>query len=179
MKNSKISRMIKIALLAALVSTLSYITIPIPPVPFTAQTLAVMLVGLLLTPIDALISISIFILLGTIGIPVFSGGSSGIGILFGPTGGYIFGFLLCAGFISYFKGDGKNLKRNLIVTLIGGIGIIYLVGVPWLAHSLNMNIIKAIQVGAIPFLIGDIIKVILASIIGVKVNKSLKQIAKN
>ncbi|MEA1975858.1 MAG: biotin transporter BioY [Bacillota bacterium] len=179
MKNSKISRMIKIALLAALVSTFSYITIPIPPIPFTAQTLGVMLVGLLLSPIDAIISISIFILLGTIGIPVFSGGSSGIGILFGPTGGYIFGFLLCAAFISYFKGDGKNLKRNLIVTLIGGIGIVYLVGVPWLAHSLNMNIAKAIQVGAIPFLIGDIIKIILASIIGVKVNKSLRQIANN
>jgi biotin transport system substrate-specific component len=174
MKNSKISRMIKVALLAALVSILSYITIPIPPVPFTAQTLGVMLVGLLLIPTDAFLSITIFILLGTIGIPVFSGGSSGIGILFGPTGGYILGFLLGATFISYFKGDGKNLAKNLIISSIGGIGIIYLIGIPWLAYSLKMNIIKTIQIGAIPFLIGDIIKVILAAIIAVKVNKNIK-----
>ncbi len=174
MKNSKTSRMIKIALFASLVSVLSYVTIPIPPVPFTAQTLGVMLVGLVLAPIDALISIIIFILLGVIGIPVFSGGSSGIGVLFGPTGGYIFGFLASAGFISYFKGNGKDFKRNLIVTFLGGIGIVYLIGVPWLSFSLNMDIIKAMKIGALPFLIGDSIKVILASIIGVKLNKALK-----
>lgn len=171
MKNKKVSNMIKVSLLAALIGVLSYISIPIPPVPITGQTLGVMLAGLLLSPINAVISLLVFILLGIIGLPVFSGGASGLGVLFGPTGGYIFGFVLCAGFISLFKGNGKNLIRNLIVTAIGGIVITYLLGVPWLAHSLDMDMNSALKAGAFPFLIGDLIKVILASIIGVKINK--------
>jgi len=173
MKNNKTSRMIKIALMAALVGILSYISIPIPPVPITAQTIAVMLAGLLLTPVDAMLSLLIFILLGTIGVPVFSNGSSGLGVLFGPTGGYIFGFLISAGFISYFKGSGKNIYRNLIVTTVGGVFVVYLIGIPWLAISYNITFIGAIKAGALPFLIGDLLKVILASFIGKKINQAL------
>jgi biotin transport system substrate-specific component len=173
MKTNKTSRMIKIALMAALIGILSYISIPIPPVPITAQTIAVMLAGLLLTPMDAMLSLLIFILLGAIGVPVFSNGSSGLGVLFGPTGGYIFGFLISAGFISYFKGTGKNIYRNLIVTTIGGIFVVYLIGIPWLAISYDMTLINAIKAGALPFLIGDLLKVILASFIGKKINQAL------
>jgi len=173
MKKNKTSRMIKIALMAALVGILSYISIPIPPVPITAQTIAVMLTGLLLTPIDAMLSLLIFILLGAIGVPVFSNGSSGLGVLFGPTGGYIFGFLISAGFISYFKGTGKNIYRNLIVTTIGGIFVVYLIGIPWLAIAYDMTLMNAIKAGALPFLIGDLLKVILASFIGKKINQAL------
>ncbi len=173
MKQNKTSRMIKIALMAALVGILSYISIPIPPIPITAQTIAVMLAGLLLTPIDAMLSLLIFILLGAIGVPVFSNGSSGLGVLFGPTGGYIFGFLISAGFISYFKGTGENIYRNLIVTTIGGIFVVYLIGIPWLAISYDMTLMNAIKAGAIPFLIGDLLKVILASFIGKKINQAL------
>lgn len=173
MIENKTSRMIKIALMAALVGILSYISVPIPPVPITAQTIAVMLTGLLLPPIDAMLSILIFILLGAIGVPVFSNGSSGLGVIFGPTGGYIFGFLVSAGFISYFKGTGKNIYRNLMVTLIGGIFVIYLIGIPWLAKAYSMDIISAIKAGALPFLIGDFLKVILASFIGRKINKAM------
>jgi len=173
MRQNKTSRMIKIALMAALVGILSYISIPVPPVPITAQTIAVMLAGLLLSPIDAMVSLLIFILLGAIGIPVFSNGSSGLGVLFGPTGGYIFGFLISAGFISYFKGSGENIYRNLIVTTIGGIFIVYLIGIPWLAKAYEMDLINALKAGALPFLIGDFIKVFLASFIGQKINKAL------
>jgi biotin transport system substrate-specific component len=173
MKTNKTSRMIKIALMAALIGILSYISIPIPPVPITAQTIAVMLAGLLLTPMDAMLSLLIFILLGAIGVPVFSNGSSGLGVLFGPTGGYIFGFLISAGFISYFKGTGKNIYRNLIVTTIGGIFVVYLIGIPWLAISYDMTLMNAIKAGALPFLIGDLLKVILASFIGKKINQAL------
>lgn len=175
MNQSKTSRMIKIALMAALVSTLSYVSIPVPPVPFTAQTIAVMLTGLLLAPMDAMLSILIFIFLGAIGVPVFSNGSSGLGIIFGPTGGYIFGFLFSAGFISYFKGKAVNLTRYFIVTLVGGILVVYLIGVPWLAVSYNMDLMSAIKAGAIPFLIGDFIKVIVASLVGVKINEALQK----
>lgn len=173
MRQSNISTMIKIAIMAALISVLSYVTVPLPPVPITGQTLGIMLTGLILSPINAAISVLIFILLGAIGIPVFSGGQAGLPVLVGPTGGYIVGFLIGAIVISLLKKDGKSFTINAIASIIGGVIVVYCIGVPWLAKSLALPLKTALITGVGQFLIGDLIKVVLASYIAVQINKAL------
>ena len=101
----------KTALCVALLCISSYISFPIPftPIVITAQTLVVSLIGLILNPMESFLSTLIFMLLGCVGLPVFSGGTAGIGKLFGPTGGFIIGFLAAAPLISFTKGK-KSYK---------------------------------------------------------------------
>jgi biotin transport system substrate-specific component len=89
-------RLIKISLLTSLLSILSILTIPVGPVPITLQTLGVLLCGYILGPVDGAISIIVYILLGSAGVPVFSGGKSGFEVVLGPTGGYLFSFIAAA-----------------------------------------------------------------------------------
>src|SRR5690606_2034442 len=105
-KKVSINEMTKISLCAALLCISSYIAFPIPftPIMITAQTIAVNLLALVLSPAHSAISVMLFMLLGIIGLPVFAGGNSGLGALFGPTGGFIIGFLFSAIAIGYFKG---------------------------------------------------------------------------
>lgn len=167
-------RLIRIALLTSLVIVLSYVSIPIPNVPITGQTLGIMLIGLILAPIDAGIAVIVYILLGAIGLPVFAGGKGGLSILVGPTGGYIWGFLPGAIMISLLKKDGLSLKRNLFATAIGGILIIHLMGFPWLGKTTGMGLSKALFLGTVPYLPGDLIKIALSSSIAIKIHHALK-----
>lgn len=169
----EIKNLILVALFSSFISISAYIIIPLPfsPVPITAQSLVVMMAGSLLSVTHATTSVLIFLLLGGIGLPVFSKGQSGFGIIFGPTGGYLIGFLIAAFVISFITRDKKNFKRFLTANLIGGVLIVYIIGVSWLSISSNIGIEKAILVGAVPFLSGDILKVILASFMGKKLSK--------
>lgn len=174
-QNKKIKSMIMISMFTAVLSVLSYISIPLPfsPVSLTGQTLGIMLIGSVLAPYEAVTSLVVYLLLGAVGIPVFSGGHSGLGSLFGPTGGFLFAFVLGVFVIALLKGDGKKVSRLLFANLIGGVIIVYLIGVPFLAFSLKMSIVKAATVGALPFIPGDIVKVVVASISASALNKRL------
>ncbi|MBU5677738.1 biotin transporter BioY [Alkaliphilus sp. MSJ-5] len=167
-----ISEMTKISLCTALLCISSYILLPLPftPIMITAQTIVVNLIALTLKPIHSVISIVMFILLGVIGLPVFAGGIGGLGALFGPTGGFIIGFIFSAIAISYLKGKKINLVRYLLVTILIGMPITYLFGATYMSYVLNMGYIKTLQVAVIPFIVGDIIKATLASIIALKLN---------
>jgi len=167
-----------IALFAALISVSSYLSIPLPfsPVPLTLQTFVIMLTGLILLPMDAAASVGVFLLLGAVGLPVFSNGTSGIGVLFGATGGYLFGFLAGAVVISLLKGKEISLVRMIAATTVGGVIVVYLIGVPWLANFTGMDLKTAFTVGALPFLIGDAIKVSVAATAAVTLRKQLKHI---
>ena len=94
----------RIALLTALIAVSSYIVIPLPfsPVPVTGQTLAIMLCALLLTPKQATFTLITYSFIGLSGVPVFAGGAAGPGVILGPTGGFIIGFIPMAFFISFF-----------------------------------------------------------------------------
>ncbi len=172
-QQSKIRDITYISLFAALISVSSYISLPIPPVPVTAQTLAIMLAGSLLNYKQAAMSVIVFLLLGAFGVPVFSNGSSGISIILGPTGGYLFGFLAAAIVISLLRGKKNNIWQLGAANLIGGILVVYAFGIPWLAFTTGIGIQKALAVGAIKFLIGDIAKVVLATTIGYSLYKRL------
>ena len=158
------------AFFAALTSILSYISIPIGPVPITGQSLAVILAGITLTTKQAALAMGGFILLGLIGLPVFAGGSAGFGVLFGPTGGYIVGYFFGAITISLLK-KKDNYPRLILAVIIGGFVVLHFLGVIWLSYITETGLKEAFSMGTLPFIAGDIVKMILAVIIGVKINK--------
>lgn len=166
----------RIALMATLISVSSYIAVPLPfsPVPVTAQTLAIMLCGMLFTVQQSFVTLSVYLLLGAIGLPVFAGGNAGLGVLFGPTGGFLIGFLLAAVFISSTKGDRPSLWRYGLVNAVGSLVVVNLTGVPWLAFSTGMNLSQAFAVGFMPFLPGALVKLVMATLLAWKLVPQLR-----
>ena len=165
-----------ISLFATLIAVSGYISIPLPfsTVPVTAQTLAVMLAGCLLPVGHAASSVLVFLLMGTVGLPVFSGGTAGLGIVLGKTGGYLIGFVAGAAVIAALKGRKPGFFRLLAVNAIGGIVVVYAFGVLWLNYVTGIGISKAIIFGAVPFLPGDIVKAAVAALVSAKLSKHIR-----
>ena len=164
-----IRQMTLVSLFAALTAVGAFISIPLQPVPITLQTLFTLLAGMILGSTLGATSQIIYVLLGIIGLPVFAGFKAGIGILFGPTGGFLFGFIISAyviGKIIEVKKE-KNIFYYLLAGLIGTL-IIYIIGVTQLSLVTGMGVKRAIAVGMFPFLPGDILKVIAAYFIASK-----------
>ena len=151
---------------ALFVSAFAQIKIPLPftPVPLTGQTFAVLLIGATLGSKRGSASIIIYTAMGAFGLPVFSGGASGLTYLTGATFGYFVGFILAAYFIGRFAEYGleRHLRTSLIPFLIGTL-IIYLFGAGWLAILFGVE--KAFSFGILPFLAGDLIKLLLATLV--------------
>ncbi|TFB08956.1 biotin transporter BioY [Candidatus Atribacteria bacterium MT.SAG.1] len=169
MKKINIRQMTLISLFAALTAVGAFISIPIGPVPITLQTLFTLLAAMTLGSVMGASSQIIYVLLGIVGLPVFAGFKAGIGILFGPTGGFLFGFIISAyiiGKIIELKKE-KNIFYYFLAGLIGTL-IIYILGVTQLSLVTGIGIKKAIVVGMLPFLPGDILKIIVASFIASK-----------
>src|SRR4051812_13525013 len=123
---------------AALTSIAAQVSVPLWPVPVTGQTLAVLLVGTALGPIRGGISMVVYALLGIIGLPVFSDSSSGWGVVAGPTGGYIIGFVFSAiltGWLAQRAWDRKLLRA--FVAFLAGSVVTFAFGLPWLAIALG------------------------------------------
>ncbi|ABS41361.1 BioY family protein [Clostridium botulinum F str. 230613] len=177
-KKLKVRDMIYSALFATIIGVSSYIIIPLPisPVPITAQSLAVMLAGCVLTPIQVVLSMITFLLMGIIGIPVFSGGTAGFGIIVGKTGGYLIGFLVGAIIISLLVRKNKSLVNMMIACFIGGIVVVHILGSAWLGQVTSIGIKKAFLLGSAPFIPGDLIKAVVAVLIGRKLSKEMKRI---
>jgi len=149
---------------AALVTVLAQVAIPLWPVPITGQTLAVLLVGSTLGAVRGAISMVLYALLGLVGLPIFSDGSHGAGVLFGATGGYIVGFIISAALVGWLaerQWDRKILKA--IVTFVAGSVVVFAVGLPWLAVVLHTDLPTTLQYGLYPFILGGIIKAAIAA----------------
>ncbi|WP_300461322.1 biotin transporter BioY [Desulfobacula sp.] len=162
------------ALFVAFIAIGAFIAIPIGPVPIVLQNMFVLLAGIILGPVWGLACVAIYLLIGLAGMPVFSGGTSGIGRLFGPTGGYLLGYLpavFVTGSIS--KGLGKKMSSDILAMLLGTL-IVYGAGVPWLKVVTAMSFGKAITMGMVPFLPGDILKIIAAAVIARRLRPVIK-----
>ena len=149
---------------AALVTVLAQVAIPLWPVPITGQTLAVLLVGSTLGWARGAISMVLYAVLGLVGLPVYSDGSHGAGVLFGATGGYIIGFIVSAALVGWLaerQWDRKVLKA--IVTFVAGSVVVFAIGLPWLAVVLHTDLPTTLQYGLYPFIIGGIIKAVIAA----------------
>jgi biotin transport system substrate-specific component len=172
LKNSAISLrgMIYASLFGAGTTAGAYIIIPLPPVPITLQTLFVGLAGALLGARLGALSQVIYLLIGIIGLPVFNGGKAGLGVLLGPTGGYLIGFVAGAWVI----GALVNLKKSpgfawTVAALVAGTLVVYLLGVAQLCVVAKLSLNKAIAVGVLPFLIGDLVKILATAFVVQKI----------
>ena len=154
--------MVYSALMATLTAVGAYIVIPIGPVPIVLQNLFVMLAGLLLGGRWALTSVGVYLLAGAIGLPVFAGGTGGIGKFVGPTGGYLVGFAAAAYIIGIISQRGKGRTGIDILAMAAGTLVIYAFGVPWLKAVTGMSFSKAAAVGMVPFIPGDALKIAVA-----------------
>lgn len=153
---------------ACIIAILAQIQIALPSlVPITLQTLGIYLTAMILKPKLAFTSSLIYILMGAIGLPVFAGFSGGIGILLGPTGGYIYSFPIMALIISFFNKNEDLLTKLLALTL--GTIICYSIGTLWFMYINQASLISAISLCVIPFIPGDIVKIIVTIILSNKI----------
>jgi len=145
-----------------LITLSSYVTIPLYPVPVTAQTLVVLLIGLSYGSKLASLTIGCNLLQGTLVLPVFDGGAAGLSTLMGPTGGYLIGFFFAGITLGALasRGFGKTFVSTLIAMVAGNF-VIYGCGASWLANFIGIE--NAIKSGIVPFLYGDILKILLAA----------------
>lgn len=164
-----------VSLFTALTAISAFISLPLGPVAITMQSLFVLLSGLILGPKLGALSQVIYIILGLIGLPIFSGFTGGLQSFLKPSFGFIIGFVFAAyivGKISDSK-NGLSLKRIVLATLTGSL-VIYIFGLPYMYYILNIVMgqslsFKAIfNMGFLLFLPGDFIKLILSSILGKK-----------
>ena len=175
----KLRWMVLAALMAALTAAGAYIYVPIGPVPIVLSTLFVILSGLLLGSRWGLISMALYLLVGAIGIPVFAGGKGGFAYFLGPTGGYLFGFLISAwitGLLS--ERSHRVLVWDVTAVVIGSLTL-YGCGVLWLKVVTQMSWPKTVLVGVIPFLIGDAIKASVAVILVRSVRPMLNRLSQS
>jgi biotin transport system substrate-specific component len=170
-RTTELRKMVFASLFAALTAAGAYIQIPIPfsPVPVTLQVFFVLLAGSMLKSKWGSLSMIVYTLLGVAGLPVFSGGSSGLGVLFGPTGGYIFGFIAAAFLIGKLAEEAERAGKSGFavnaLNMSAGILVIYALGVTQLMLVAEMGPGTAITLGAIPFIPGEIIKTAVAAYI--------------
>lgn len=170
---NKTAEMTKMALMVAMNCVSAYIIIPLPfsLSPLALQTLIVNLTGYVLNAKQAFMTMLVYLLVGLAGVPVFTGGSAGPGKLFGPTGGYIIGFLFTAVFLAYFRGEKYSFKRYALLGCVIGIPMIYVFGVVQLKLITGMGWDKAIMTGALPFIPLDIVKCLAAAVIAGPINR--------
>lgn len=155
---------------AALTAAGAFIAIPISVVPFTLQNLFTTLAGLLLGARVGALSQITYILVGLAGLPVFAGGKAGLGVLLGPTGGYLIGFVLGA----FTIGKLAEIRKDpsvwwLFASALLGHVVIYGAGVTWLALIAHISFRKAAIVGLLPFLPGDVLKCFVAAMVARKI----------
>ncbi|MFJ7886525.1 biotin transporter BioY [Lysinibacillus xylanilyticus] len=175
MKKSSTYNYVLAAFGAAIIAVLAQVTIPLPLIPITGQTLAVGLVVTILGTRLGTLSVLLYILLGAASLPVFSGMSGGIGILIGPTGGYIIGFLVSAIIMGlYLDKFGITIFQAIIANVIGMV-VTLAFGTAWLKIVGDLTWTAAFMGGAAPFIVVGIVKAVLAAWFGVIVRRRLEQ----
>lgn len=164
------------ALFTALIIVGSFIVIPVGIVPITLQTLFVLLAGALSGKKIALSAVSLYIVLGVVGLPVFSGATGGLAHFFGPTGGFLIGLLAMAAVSGTFSDiaykrqfEEESIDKKGFMLIIGGLFLatiaVYIIGIPFLKLNLNITWTKALMLGALPFIPGDILKIVVVALL--------------
>jgi biotin transport system substrate-specific component len=153
-----------VVLFSAFVALTAQVEIPLWPVPLTLQTLGVLFTGAVLGSRRGTLALLLYLTEGTLGLPVFAGGASGVGYMLGPTGGYLVGFVVAAGVVGWLaqRGWDRRLVWAAVAMVIGNV-IIYVCGVAWLAVFLG-DLWGALVKGMLLFVVGDLIKIAVAAL---------------
>ena len=177
---SKTLFLTRAALLAAVMCILAPISIPIGPVPITLGVFAVMLAGTILNWKEAGAAVLVYLLLGIIGLPVFSSGKSGPGVLVGPTGGYLWTFLFMAIIIALFSGkdQGSRVKETVfaVIGCLVALLVCYFFDTLQFMHVASYDLKSALAVCVYPFVAVDIAKAVVASVLGIQIRSRLHKV---
>lgn len=162
------------ALLCALLAVLSQVQIPLPSVPLSLSLLGVHLCGALLGSRWGAAAAGCYVVLGAAGLPVFAGFSGGISVLFGPTGGFLFGYIPCA-----FVGGALSrrlgfTRRSLYLSMALGTLVCYAMGTAWFALTTGSGLGASLAACVFPFIPGDILKIMLAATLSLRLQKPLR-----
>ena len=161
------------ALLTALTTVCSQIQIPLPMVPINLALFAVHLAGALLGAKWGALSMTAYALLGVVGAPVFAGFSSGPAVLFGKTGGYILGYILCALLVGLISRRIVYTARGLVIAMVAGVAACYVFGTIWFMVITGMSLQLSMTYCVLPFLPGDAVKIALATLLALRLRKPL------
>jgi biotin transport system substrate-specific component len=166
-----------VALAAAIMCILAPVSIvlPVSPVPITLGFFATILVGIVLDDQKGMMCVLIYLLLGAVGLPVFSNFTGGLPKLIGPTGGYLFGYFFQVAITGFFVRKWHNKMSMCFVGAFVGSILCYLCGTFWLGIQLNTSFMDALRMAVVPFIPADLIKIIGAVLVGQNVRKALLQ----
>lgn len=168
--------LVRIALVTAITCILAPLSIPLPfsPVPLSLTNLVLYISIFVLGWKSATVSYLVYLLLGTVGLPVFSGFAGGLGKLAGPTGGYLVGMI----FLTILSGwIAERLSKKPVLIFIGmllGSAVNYLFGTTWLCMQLHLSFAEGLMIGVVPYLFFDIAKMLIALFVGLTIQKRLK-----
>lgn len=170
-----IALVVGFAALTAAAAQLSF-RLPWTPVPITGQTFAVLATGTVLGWQRGALSQLLYVAVGAAGLPIYAGAAGGWKAATGATGGYLIGFILAAALVGALS--ERRQDRQLLTSIpamLAGSALIYAVGVPWLAAVLDVSGIKAMELGMVPFLVGDAAKLLLAGGLAPAAWRALRQ----
>ena len=155
------------ALAIAIIAVSAWITVPIGPIPFTLQMFAVTFAIIVLTPRQAICAIAGYLALGAIGVPVFSGMRGGIGVLMGPTGGFLWGYLigvaLAVGLLALFRSRGLDNFATCVAAGIMFTAVAYVCGWAQYMAVANVDAVASFAVTVAPFIVVDLVKIVAAT----------------
>jgi len=197
LKSQKTLQMVRTALFSGILCVLSPVALPVPgsPVPLSLATFVVYLAGMVLGAKQGVISVLVYLLLGTVGLPVFSGFSGGVGVLLGPTGGYLTGYVPCVLVVGLVAGQreythkklkedltnkNKNRAREAIhygLAMVIGTLLCYALGTVWFVAVMkgSYTFIQALLICVVPYLLFDAVKIAAAAAVGLPLCRIIKK----
>ena len=176
MRNTLTRQLVLAALFAALTAVCSQIQIPLPMIPINLALFAVHLCGALLGAKWGALSMAAYALLGAVGVPVFAGFGSGPAVLFGKTGGYILGYILCAAIVGLLSRRLGFTFPKLCLSMAAGVIVCYVFGTAWFMAISGLNLATSLGYCVLPFLPGDAVKILLAAFLALRLRKPLQAI---
>ena len=170
-----------VGLMTALICVLGPLSVPLPfsPVPISLTNLAIYFTIYVIGTKRGTLSYLIYLLIGFIGLPVFSAFTGGPGKLLGPTGGYLIGFIFMALICGFFIEKWPAKLHLHFIGMVLGTAVCYVFGTVWLAYQAGMSFSAALAAGVIPFIPGDLVKIVISMLLGPQVNKKLKRFGLN
>lgn len=170
-----------VGLMTALICVLGPLSVPLPfsPVPISLTNLAIYFTIYVIGMKRGTLSYLIYLLIGFIGLPVFSAFTGGPGKLLGPTGGYLIGFIFMALICGFFIEKWPAKLYLHFIGMVLGTAVCYVFGTVWLAYQASMSFSAALAAGVLPFIPGDLVKIVIAMLVGPQVNKKLKRFGLN
>ena len=168
---SDVSSLVRDALMIGILVCLAQVTITLPSaVPITLQTLAIYLIASFLTPEHAFFSTLGYLIMGAVGIPVFSHLNGGLSAIFGPTGGFLFSFPIMALVMSMIITHDRSLKGHVLAMVIGTV-ICYGIGSMYFMLMMKTTLMATLMTCVFPFLLGDALKIAVSCVLALKLEK--------